>query len=115
MEVIYVYGSNKAGKLLTPSHFVARDKYKAEEGVGIGRTGNAYAIPVRDHKFRLMPLCLIERFTYQFIIYARYKPELKFEVAFLGCDKDEHSVDDVGELFKETPKNVILPLRWQHE
>ena len=46
--MIFVFGSNLAGRHGKGAALHAKKFYGAEYGVGVGPTGNAYAIPTKD-------------------------------------------------------------------
>lgn len=52
MEHIFVFGSNLAGRHGKGAALSALHYHGAEYGVGIGRTGQAYAIPTKRKPLR---------------------------------------------------------------
>ena len=77
--MIYVFGSNLAGRHGKGSALCARNVYGAVYGVGVGRTGNAYAIPTKDERIKTLPLDRIAVYVAEFLEYAKEHPELEFE------------------------------------
>ena len=49
---IFVFGSNLAGRHAGGAARIATDKFGAEWGVGVGRTGQTYAIPTMKVEWR---------------------------------------------------------------
>jgi len=52
---IFIFGSNEAGRHGKGAALHARQHHGAEYGVGVGRTGDAYAIPTKDGSSRRCP------------------------------------------------------------
>jgi hypothetical protein len=71
---IFVFGSNLAGRHGKGAALHAKNHYGAIQGVGFGRTGNAYAIPTKDENLQVLPLTTIRAWCWAFIEYARAHP-----------------------------------------
>lgn len=110
---IFVFGSNLAGRHGAGSAKEARLRHGAEYGVGLGRTGNAYAIPTKDRALRVLPLLEIHKFVGMFIAYAAAHPELTFNVVKIGCGLAGYSEGQVSPMFRHAPDNVNLPEGWR--
>ena len=67
MKKIFVFGSNLSGIHGAGAALYARKHYGAELSVGIGRTGDSYAIPTKDHKINTLSLDVIEKYVDEFI------------------------------------------------
>lgn len=113
MGVIFVFGSNLAGRHGKGSALEARQKYGAEYGVGVGRTGNAYAIPTKDRKLCVLPLADIARHVADFVEYAKAHPELRFAVVRIGCGLAGYRESQIAPLFAGAPSNCRLPEGWR--
>ena len=50
--MIFVFGSNLAGRHGAGAALYAARKYGAKYGVGVGRTGDAYALPTKDENLK---------------------------------------------------------------
>ena len=111
--MIYVFGSNLAGRHGVGSAKVAREQYRAEYGVGVGRTGDAYAIPTKDHSLVTLPIEVIEAHIKDFMGYAKQHPELKFYITRVGCGLSGYKHQQMAPLFKDAPANCELTLYWQ--
>jgi hypothetical protein len=83
--MIFVFGSNLAGRHGRGAALCAKNAHGAVYGVGVGRTGNAYAIPTKDERIRTLPLERIAPYVSAFLDYARANPDLEFEVTKIGC------------------------------
>lgn len=113
MTKIFVFGSNEAGRHGKGAALFARQNHGAVYGQGIGRTGNAYAIPTKDLNIRTLPLFRIEQHVLDFIEYAYDHPELTFNVTRVGCGLAGYRDEDIAPLFKGAPDNCNLPDEWK--
>lgn len=113
---IFVFGSNKAGRHGKGAAKTARMKFGAEYGVGIGRTGDCYAIPTKDYSLNVLPLSEIEIHVNEFLTYAIRNPKLKFLVTEIGCGYAGYYPSEIAPLFKDVISleisNVYLPSRF---
>ena len=109
---IFVFGSNLAGFHGRGAAAAARIIYGARNGVGFGRTGNAYAIPTKDEKLRRLPIRQIRKFVEAFIRYAKDNPELNFFVTEIGCGLARYEPRDIAPLFFGAPPNCQLPKKF---
>ena len=111
--MIFVFGSNLAGRHGKGAALCARKNYGAEYGIGVGRTGNSYAIPTKDKYLHVLPLHLIKRYVDEFLNYARLHPELEFEVTKIGCGLAGYTEDEIKPMFELAPTNCHLPNGWR--
>jgi hypothetical protein len=109
---IFVFGSNLAGRHGAGAALAAFKEHGAEYGTGVGRTGNAYAIPTKDAKLRPLPMEIIAVHVSQFLVYAYGHPELEFEVTRIGCGLAGYTDVQIAPMFKTAPKNCALPREW---
>lgn len=109
----FVFGSNLAGRHGKGAALTARQKWGAQYGIGVGRTGCCYAIPTKDHHLNTLPLSKIERYVEEFISYAVQRPELTFLVTPVGCGLAGYTHEQIKPLFKSAPSNCILPPQWK--
>jgi hypothetical protein len=112
--IIFVFGSNLAGRHGKGAALYARTYYDAEYGVGIGRTGSAYAIPTKGTQLEVLSLYIIEKFVKDFIQYAKDNPELEFLVTRIGCGLAGYKDKDIAPMFREAPNNCMLPIEWKN-
>ncbi len=112
MTEIFVFGSNLAGRHGKGAALHARRYYGAEYGVGVGRTGNAYAIPTKDSRLRVLPLDFIRAKVDEFCRYAAEHPEITFQVTRIGCGLAGYTDDQIAPMFRDAPSNCILPPEW---
>ena len=110
--MIFVFGSNLAGRHGKGAALHARVMYAAEYGKGVGRTGHAYAIPTKDERLMTLPLTRIAGYVSEFLDYARAHPELEFEVTKIGCGLAGYSEHEIKPMFIGAPANCHLPYGW---
>ena len=82
-------------------------------GVGVGRTGNAYAIPTKDAQIKTLDLSIIHRYVREFLIYAEAHPDLEFKVTAIGTGLAGYKHEQIAPMFIGAPVNCILPAEWQ--
>lgn len=111
--MIFVFGSNLAGRHGKGAALEARRKHGAKYGQGSGPQGNAWAIPTKDAQLRTLPLPVIATFVRQFIADARNHPELEFQVTRIGCGLAGYTDAEIAPLFAEAPVNCHLPEGWR--
>ncbi len=108
-NVVFVFGSNLAGKHGAGSAAHAVVEYGAEYGVGVGMTGRAYAIPTKDHRIKTMPLEEIKPYVREFIQFASDNSDIEFRVVAIGCGLAGYTPEDIAPMFAGATSNVILP------
>jgi len=113
MRPVFVFGSNEAGRHGRGAALHAREHYGAKVGVGVGRTGNAYAIPTKDPNLVVLSLQRIEDYVDGFIEYARANPFTRFNVTRVGCGHAGYDDVHIAPLFHRAPANCTLPEGWR--
>ena len=108
-DPVFVFGSNLAGRHGRGAAQWARLHRGAIYGRGVGRQGNAYAIPTKDHQLRVLPLHVIRAYVSEFLDYARRQPNISFELTPIGCGLAGYRPEQIGPMFSDAPPNVILP------
>ena len=114
VNTIFVFGSNRQGRHGKGAALTAKREWGAEQGVGYGRTGNAYAIPTKELR-RDFPAVTLPDIAYQaglFAVYAAQHPELTFILTKVGCGLAGFKEDDIKPFFKLLPPNVRKPEGW---
>lgn len=111
--MIFVFGSNLAGRHGKGAALYAKVNKGAIYGQGIGRQGNSYAIPTKDENLQTLPIDKIKPHVDDFINYAKSNPNLDFEVTRIGCGLAGYSDKDIAPLFKNAPNNCFLPDGWR--
>lgn len=106
---IFVFGSNLSGWHGAGAARQAFENFGAEYHVGVGRTGQCYAIPTKDENIKTMRLVDINNYVYHFLEYARMHPQLTFLVTAIGCGLAGYKPHQIAPMFKDAPNNVVLP------
>ena len=110
---VFVFGSNVAGRHGKGAALTARLHHGAVYGVGIGHTGNAYAIPTKDATLRSLPLSMIAQNVEQFLLYAREHSTLTFNVTRVGCGLAGYTDTEIAPMFANAPANCLLSDEWR--
>ncbi len=110
--IIFVFGSNLPGKHGRGAARFAAMHYGAVYGVGEGRTGDAYALPTKDH--RLVPRSLqeIQISVERFLAYAAAHPELSFKVTRVGCGLAGYADEQIAPMFANASPNCRFDPLW---
>lgn len=111
--MIFVFGSNLAGRHGAGAALFALQNHGARYGQGVGRQGNSYAIPTKDFSIKTLPLIEIHFHVRDFLDYASKHPELEFQVTRIGCGLAGYSDEDIAPFFKNAPSNCSLPNGWR--
>ena len=108
---IFVFGSNEVGIHGAGAAKTARELFGAKHGVGIGRTGQCYAIPTKDFSMHTLPLEAIQHYINDFLIYTDNHPELLFLVTPIGTGLAGYTHEQIAPLFKSAlhSYNISLP------
>ena len=103
---IFVFGSNLAGQHGGGAARLAYNQFGAEWGVGVGLTGQTYAIPTMHGG-----VDAIAPYVDDFIEFAREHREMKFFVTRIGCGIAGFRDEDIAPLFRNalTVSNIVLP------
>ncbi len=116
MQEIFVFGSNFLGIHGAGAAKTARIHYGAKNGVGFGRTGDAYAIPTKYRPTmgcaESLPLSEIAEYVAIFLDYAASRPILIFRITRIGCGLAGYADADIAPMFCGAPVNCILPDEW---
>ena len=107
---IFVFGSNLAGFHGGGAARIAYEQFGAEWGVGVGRTGQCYAIPTMQGGVET-----IRPYVDEFIEYTKQHPELTFLVTRIGCGIAGFTDEQIAPLFAAARNlpNVALPEGWR--
>lgn len=111
--MIFVFGSNLAGRHGAGAALFAKKYHGAIQGLGIGPQGNSYGIPTKDQNIMTLSIHKIRGYVMEFIIYAEKHPELEFNVTRIGCGLAGYKDKDIAPLFQHAPANCHLPEGWR--
>lgn len=103
---VFVFGSNLAGMHGGGAARVARLRFGAVMGNGVGMQGRSYAIPTMQGGTKT-----IRPYVNDFIAYAKEHPELTFLVTPIGCGIAGFEPEDIAPLFElaSSVENIWLP------
>lgn len=103
---VFVFGSNLAGMHGGGAARVARLRFGAVMGNGVGMQSRSYAIPTMQGGTET-----IRPYVNDFIAYAKEHPELTFLVTPIGCGIAGFEPEDIAPLFEEASnvENIWLP------
>jgi hypothetical protein len=110
-EIIFVFGSNLAGRHGKGAAATAHNCHGAIYGVGTGLMGSSYAIPTKDVNIRTLPLSVIELYIKQFVRFTNLT-ELDFFVTPVGTGLAGFRHHDIAHMF-EGVRNCWLPHSWK--
>ncbi len=115
--MIFVFGSNEKGIHGGGAARVAREKYGANLGQGVGMQGRSYAIPtcalptgMPNHE---IPLEKVAGYVADFIRFAKDNPELEFQVTQIGCGLAGWKKEQIAPLFADAPDNCYFDTDWE--
>ena len=115
MTNVFVFGSNLAGRLGKGAALYAKHHYGAVYGEGIGRTGNAYAIPTKGYQLNVLSLERIQDFVTEFVQYARENPDDTFLLTPIGTGLAGYDKTEIFQLIRNCaplPSNIIFTKEW---
>jgi len=103
---VFVFGSNLQGQHLGGAARIARERFGAVMGQGVGLQGRSYAIPTMFASPET-----IRPYVEEFIDFADAHPELTFLVTRIGCGIAGFTDEQVAPLFARAYAlpNVFLP------
>ena len=108
-DEIFVFGSNLAGHHMGGAARLANMKFGAEWGVGIGLTGQSYAIPTMQGGVET-----IRPYVDEFIEFANQHQNMKFLVTRIGCGIAGFKDEEIAPLFRKavSVSNIYLPQKF---
>lgn len=103
---VFVFGSNLAGHHAGGAAKVAKERFGAIEGQGVGFQGQSYAIPTMQGGVET-----IKPYVDQFIDFARECDQNTFYVTRIGCGIAGFKDEEIAPLFRDAFDlyNVRLP------
>lgn len=105
-DEVFVFGSNLAGNHAGGAARVARERFGAVMGQGVGMQGQSYAIPTMQGGVET-----IKPYVDEFIALAREWDQTTFWVTRIGCGIAGFTEEEIAPLFAEALDlyNVRLP------
>jgi hypothetical protein len=113
--MIFVFGSNLAGRHGKGAAFYALMHHGAIKGQPRGLQGSSYAIPTKDARLRPLPLEVIRKEIQSFILFAKDNPHLEFDITPVGCGYAGYQRSQIRPFFAHAPSNCHFNRSWDHE
>lgn len=113
MRVIFVFGSNRAGRHGAGAALHALRYWGAIYWKGEGLHGDSYAIPTKDKDIQTLPLSSIEEHVNTFIVFAASHPSLQFLVTRIGCGLAGYTDAEIAPMFRNAPPNCRFDAAWE--
>lgn len=115
-EVVFVFGSNLAGRHGKGAALEAVKHWGAEYGIGEGRTGNSYAIPTKDEDLNVRSLEEIRESYSKFVTYATDNPDIQFLLTPFGTGLAGYGLDDIRSIVHYWGyfRNIWMTGDWKH-
>lgn len=111
-NIIFVFGSNTAGRHGRGAALDAKMNYGAIQGIGSGHYGNSYAIPTKGNNLEVLSLNLIDQYVNNFLVYARGRSKFNFLVTRVGCGLAGYTDAQIAPMFLNAPENCFFSARW---
>lgn len=111
---VFVFGSNLAGRHGKGAALFAKRIKGAQQGIGRGRTGNAYALPTKDEQLQPRTWHEIVQDLRLFVDYAEEHSDEWFELTPVGTGLAGHSKSLLTRELRRLhlPPNVLLSPSW---
>lgn len=113
-KVIFVFGSNLAGRHGKGAAHIAKMYYGAIQGQGEGLQGNSYGIATKDEHLRPRNLYAIKKSVETFVRFAEDNPQMQFKVCPIGTGLAGFTHEDIAPMFALVPSNCVLPSKWKN-
>ena len=110
---IFVFGSNLSGRHGKGAALQAV-KFGAKYGVGIGRTGQCYAIPTKGFNLEVLKLEVIKQHVEVFLDYVQSNSQLEFLLTPIGCGLAGCDSNQIAPMFNRQYENLILPVEFKN-
>lgn len=112
-EIIFVFGSNEAGRHWAGAALTAQKRFGAKFGQGFGLQGSSFAIPTKDQSILTLPLNIIQQYVERFKDFAQINSQLKFFVTRIGTGLAGMKDKDIAPMFKGAPTNCEFDILWK--
>lgn len=108
MNAIFVFGSNLQGRHGKGAALHAKINHGAKNGVGVGMTGNSYALPTKITPYQSLSFDEVKKHIADFLNYAEKNNNKIFHLTKVGCGLAGFKEKDISELFKNASDNIFL-------
>ena len=113
-NIVFVYGSNKAGKHGAGAALFATMHFGAKQG-HTGLIGNSYGLSTKDESLKPLPLEKIETKITFLISLAKAQPDKLFILTPVGCGLAGYKRRDIWKMLQDNgplPLNLVLSSSW---
>lgn len=110
--MIFVFGSNEAGRHGAGAALHAKKVHGAVYGEGIGPTGHAYGIPTKDGFIQTLPISVVAKYVADFLSYATERPDEIYQVTAVGCGLAGFTHEQIAPMFTDAPDNCWFDSLW---
>lgn len=110
-RVIFVFGSNLAGKHIGGAAATALKYFGAEFGKGYGLRRQSYALPTMGYDLEQLPIEQVAGEVEVFLKKASGRADLMFYVTAIGTGIAGFTHEQIAPLFADAP-NCLLPPEW---
>jgi hypothetical protein len=111
--MVFVFGSNLAGRHGKGAALTALRSHRAKYGIGEGYVGNSYAIPTKDGKLNILHIDEISNYINKFKRFAIEKYNYEFQVTRIGCGLAGFNDSEIAPMFKGSPPNCMFDTKWK--
>ena len=111
--MVFVFGSNEAGRHGAGAARVALKSHGAIYGQGEGPQGNSYGIPTKDSDLQVLSLVAIKRYIVRFQDYANRHPGQFFQVTRIGCGLAGYTTIQIAPTVLNSPSNCYFEEAWK--
>ncbi len=114
---IFVFGSNREGRHGKGAALYAKENFGAKYGQAEGLQGRSYAIITKELRRTHPPVKLdeVKEGVKNFLSFARNKKHWRFILSPIGCGLAGFKPNEIAPLFKDAPKNVVLPKEFKRK
>ncbi|MGV3698295.1 A1S_2505 family phage non-structural protein, partial [Flavobacterium sp.] len=108
---VFVFGSNLSGIHGGGAAKIAKDKFGAIQGKGIGYQGKSYALPTKDKNIETLPISEIKKYVDDLLEVVKMSTKNHFLITAVGCGLAGYTAEDIAPLFKDFVgiENISLP------
>lgn len=98
--VIFVIGTNLRGRHGAGAAIAAALRYGYPEGMAEGYSGQAYGIPTKDGRMKVLPLISVEAAIRRFVAFTHENHHLTFFVTPVGTGLAGHPAKVIAPMFR---------------
>lgn len=114
--MIFVFGSNLAGRHGKGAALYALKNYGAKYGQGEGLQGSSYAIPTKDRYLKSLQLDEINEHISEFVVFTTMNLDKIFLLTPIGCGLAGYNKNQIWPMFEtagiKSCKNIVLHQEW---